>query len=101
MTRLKLLGAVAVLSTALATPLMAQEATQEPGMLGFNYPNSDYLTGGYGSTRTPYNRDRYPRLPYGGYVTYGVAPPSVAVVPGGVAVAPAPYPYDAYAYAPY
>ena len=48
MTKLKWLGAAAILSTALATPLMAQEATQEPGMVGFNYPNSNYLRGGYG-----------------------------------------------------
>jgi hypothetical protein len=31
MMKLKLLGAAAVLSTVLAVPLMAQEATQEPG----------------------------------------------------------------------
>src|SRR6185312_13616197 len=67
MTMLKLLGAAAVLSTALATPLMAQEVVQEPGATGFNYPNSHYLTGGYGQ-RTPWNTDRYPRVPYGGYV---------------------------------
>ena len=48
MMKLKLLGAAAILSTALVTPLMAQEATQEPGMIGLNYPNSDYLRGGYG-----------------------------------------------------
>ena len=41
MMKLKLLGAAAILSTALVTPLMAQEATQEPGMIGLNYPNSD------------------------------------------------------------
>jgi hypothetical protein len=41
MTKLKLLvGAAALLSTALATPIMAQEVIQEPGMVGFNYPNS-------------------------------------------------------------
>jgi hypothetical protein len=102
MTKLKLLGAAALLSTALATPLMAQEAIQEPGMTGFNYPNSNYITGGYG-TRTPYNTDRYPRMPYGGYV-YAPAPAGVAIGVGpiGVAVAPVgPAPYDAYAYDPY
>jgi hypothetical protein len=52
MMKLKLLGAAAVLSTALGTPVMAQEATQEPGVIGFNYPNSHYLRGGYG-TRLP------------------------------------------------
>jgi hypothetical protein len=104
MTKLKLLGAAAVLSTALATPLMAQEATQEPGAIGFNYPNSDYLTGGYG-VHTPYNTGRYPRL-YPGYVYYNSGPiyapgPGVAVGVGPVGVAVRGAPYDAYAYDPY
>jgi len=95
MTKLKLLGAVAVLSTALATPLMAQEATQEPGMIGFNYPNTRYLTGGYG-VRTPNNPDRYPRMPRGGYIVYETAPAvGVAVGPAYIGVGP---PYGAYAY---
>jgi hypothetical protein len=102
MTKLKLLGAAAVLSTALTTPVLAQEATQEPGAIGFNYPNSNYLTGGYG-VRTPYNTGRYPRMPYGGYVAYDVAPAGITVGPAPVVVpAPvAPAPYDAYAYDPY
>jgi hypothetical protein len=100
MTKLKLLGAAAVLSTALATPLMAQEATQEPGMIGFNYPNSHYMTGGYG-VRTPYNTGRYPRMPYGGYVAVEPAPVGVAVGVGPVGVAVEPGPYGAYAYDPY
>ena len=61
MRKFALFGAAAILTTTLATPLMAQEATQEPGMIGFNYPNSRYLTGGYG-VRTPYNSGRYPRM---------------------------------------
>ena len=56
MTKLTLLGAAAILATALATPAMSQEATQEPGMIGFNYPNSNYLRGGYG-VRTPSRYD--------------------------------------------
>jgi hypothetical protein len=103
MTKLKWLGAAALLSTALASPLMAQEATQEPGMIGFNYPNSHYLTGGYG-VRTPYNSGRYPRMPYGGYVAVEPAPVGVVVGVGpvGVAVGGGPYgPYGAYAYDPY
>ena len=99
--KLKLLGAAAVLSTALVTPLMAQEMTQEPGLTGFNYPNSQYLTGGYG-TRTPWNTDRYPRMPVGGYVAYETAPPAgVAVGVGPVGVTVGPSPYGAYAYDPY
>ena len=40
MMKLKLIAAAAVLSAACAAPVMAQEATQEPGTIGFNYPNS-------------------------------------------------------------
>jgi hypothetical protein len=100
MMKLKLLGAAAVLSTVLATPLMAQEATQEPGMIGFNYPNSNYLTGGYG-VRTPYNTGRYPRMPYGGYVAVEPAPVGVAVGVGPVGVVVGGGPYGAYAYDQY
>ena len=85
MTKLKWLGAAAVLTAALATPVMAQEATQEPGMIGFTYPNSNYLRGGYG-VRTPSRYD---------YGYYG--PP---VYGGGYAVAPlggyGPYAYYGY-----
>ena len=106
MSKLQLLGAVAVLSTAFATPLMAQPATQEPGVIGYNYPNSNYLLGGYGVT-TPYNTGRYPRMPIGGYVVYGdgpvaVYPPAVGYGVGpGIAVGPVYGPYGAYAYDPY
>jgi hypothetical protein len=115
MMKLALLGAAAVLSAALATPVMAQEATQEPGMIGFNYPNSDYLTGGWGVHTPPSWTGGRPRIPYGGYVGYGYPPgvvyaPGVRVGPYGVMVRPpygayAPYgayvPYGAYAYDPY
>jgi len=82
MMKLKLLGA-AILSTVLATPLMAQEATQEPGAIGFNYPNSNYLRGGYG-VRTPSYGYRYCSAYYGPRAYYG----------GPVVVAP----YGSYAY---
>jgi hypothetical protein len=45
------LGLVA--ATILATPVMAQGVTQELGAPGFYYPNSRYLTGGYGVRATP------------------------------------------------
>jgi hypothetical protein len=102
MTKLKLLATAAVLSAGLATPLMAQEAISEPGMVGFNYPNSNYLTGGYGN-RTPWNTDRYPRMPVGGYFAYETVPP-VGVAVGGVGpvgVIVGPSRYGAYAYDPY
>ena len=112
MKKLALLGAAAALSTVLATPLMAQEATQEPGMIGFTYPNSHYLTGGYG-VHTPYNSGRYPRMPYYRHVYYapGYYEPGPlgfagAVVGGAVGtaatIATVPVaPYEAYAYDPY
>jgi hypothetical protein len=88
MRKLVLLGAAAV-SAVLATPVMAQEATQEPGMIGFNYPNSRYLTGGYG-VRTPYNSGRYPRMPYYRHVYYEPGPVGV-VVGTAAAIAAAPF----------
>jgi hypothetical protein len=104
MMKLKLIGAAAVLSAALAVPVMAQEATPEPGMIGFNYPNVDYLTGGWGAHTPPGWTGRWPRIRYGGgYVAYGYAPRrvyapgvvGVGVGPYGVTVGPA---YGAYAY---
>jgi hypothetical protein len=100
MTKLKLLGAAAVLATALATPAMAQEATQEPGMIGFNYPNSNYLRGGYG-VRTPSRHDHsyYYGDSYGPRAYYGPGPAGVAVgIAAGTAAAIAGSPYDSYGY---
>jgi hypothetical protein len=106
MTKLTLLGAAAVLATALATPAMSQEATQEPGMIGFTHPNSDYLLGGYG-VRTPsrydysYYRGYYgPRVYYGPRAYYGPGPVGLAAgvaVGTAAAIAGAPY-VDSYAY---
>ena len=46
------LGLVAA-TMILATPAMAQVVYQEPGVMGY-YPNSAYVTGGYGArTTTP------------------------------------------------
>ena len=102
MMKLKLLGAAAILSTALATPLMAQEATQEPGMIGFSYPNSNYLLGGYG-VRLPNRWERHsfghyapPAYYAPGYVAGPVGLPA-GVVEGAIATAPLS-PYDSYGY---
>jgi hypothetical protein len=46
MTRFKILGAAAMLSLMLATPVFAQAAVQEPGAFAFYYPNYDVLNGG-------------------------------------------------------
>jgi len=45
-TRLKVLGAAAILSLMFATPVFAQEAVQEPGMYAFYHPYNDVLNGG-------------------------------------------------------
>jgi hypothetical protein len=101
MTKMKTLCAGIAAATMLATPALAQEATQEPGAMGQHYPNSDYLTGGYGSRATPgpryyYWRDHRP-------VVYGPAGVAVGVVGGAIGAAgviaaapfegPGPYAY--------
>jgi BA14K-like protein len=68
---LKLLFAVAGLSMAIATPVFAQAAIQEPGAYAFYHPNGDVLEA---------NRP-WPRQPSGS---------SMAFAPGGAA--------NAYAY---
>jgi hypothetical protein len=105
MMKLKLAGAAAILATvALVTPAMSQEATQEPGMIGFNYPNSNYLRGGYG-VRLPSRHDHSyygPRAYYGpryhgpGYVG-GPVGLAAGVIGTAGAIAAAPY-ADSYAY---
>lgn len=104
MTNVKLLGATAILAMGLATPAMAQEATQEPGMIGFAYPNSNYLRGGYGvSTPSPYDRSYYHEGYYGPRAYYRPGPVGLAagVAAGAIgtaaAIAGAPY-VDSYAY---
>ena len=63
MTKLTL-AAGFVATAMLISPAMAQEATQEPGAVGYNYPDSHYLTGGYGHRFAPgpgfYFRHQYP-----------------------------------------
>lgn len=52
--KITLLSAGFVAATMmLATPVLAQEATQEPGAMGFYYPDSNYLLGGYGYHSSP------------------------------------------------
>ena len=49
MTTFKLFSAALILTAAVATPLAAQEAIQEPGNYAFYHPNGDLLHSG--STR--------------------------------------------------
>jgi hypothetical protein len=64
MTKSTILSAGLIAAATLVTPVMAQEATQEPGAMGFSYPDSRYLTGGYGHRFAPgpgfYYRHQYP-----------------------------------------
>ena len=46
MITFKILSAAAILSMAIASPLFAQAAVQEPGAFAFYYPNYDVLNGG-------------------------------------------------------
>jgi hypothetical protein len=77
---------------------MSQEATQEPGMIGFNYPNSDYLRGGYG-VRLPsrYDRSYYGPGYYGSGYVRGPAGVAAGVIGAAGAIATAPF-ADSYAY---
>lgn len=60
------LGLVAA-AMLVATPVVAQEVNQKPGARGYYYPNSRYLTGGYGVRATPgpgyYYGNRYHTAP--------------------------------------
>ena len=93
MTKLKLLGTAALLTAAIATPAMAQQVVQEPGV--------------YYLQQRPWATDYDYR--YGYYRRSGFWPGDVAaavvggavVTAGAIATAPlrsGPYPYDAYAY---
>jgi len=95
MTRLKIVSAGLIAAAMLAGPAMAQEATQEPAAMGQHYPNSNYLTGGYGVRATPrpgyyYRRDFYGPGPA------GLAPVIVGGPIGTAAIVVVPV--DAYAY---
>jgi hypothetical protein len=52
MTNFKLLGVAAVLSAAIASPVLAQSAIQEPGAYAFYHPNGDLGIGSSASGST-------------------------------------------------
>jgi hypothetical protein len=58
MSAFKLLSAVAVLSTAIATPASAQPVISEPGYCAFFYPNANCQNKGPGN---PYTDPNYQR----------------------------------------
>ncbi len=58
MSTFKLFGAVAILSTALATPVLAQQVISEPGYCAQFYPNANCQNKGPGN---PYTDPNYQR----------------------------------------
>jgi hypothetical protein len=58
MSTFKLIGAVAILSAAVATPVLAQQVNYEPGYCAFFYPNANCQNGGPGN---PYTDPNYHR----------------------------------------
>jgi hypothetical protein len=88
MTKLKLLGAAAILATTIATPVMAQEAVSEPAAYAQSHPYANVYNDGYGY----------------GYRHSGFWPADVAAdLVGGAlgtadAIATAPLRGDSYAY---
>jgi hypothetical protein len=83
-----LIAAATFITPAITTPAMAQAATQEPGSMAQFYPDSDYLTGGYGARGTPGP---------GFYYRHGYAPGAATEIPyGGVGVVVVPS--EGYAY---
>jgi hypothetical protein len=55
----KLFGAVAVLSTAIVTPVLAQPVISEPGYCAFFYPNANCQNKGPGNPYTDPNYRRW------------------------------------------
>jgi hypothetical protein len=58
MSTFKLLGALAVLSTAIVTPVLAQQAMSEPAYCAFFYPNANCQNKGPGN---PYSDPNFHR----------------------------------------
>jgi hypothetical protein len=58
MSTLKLFGAMAILSTAIATPVSAQQVISEPGYCAFFYPYANCQNKGPGN---PYTDSNYRR----------------------------------------
>jgi hypothetical protein len=82
-----LIAAATFITPAITTSAMAQEAIQEPGAMAQFYPDSDYLTGGYGARGTP-----GPEF----YYRHGYAPNVATEIPYGVGVMVVPS--ESYAY---
>ena len=73
MSHFKLLGAVAILATAIASPVPAQQVISEPGYCAQFYPNANCQNKGYGN---PYTGSS-------GYYQRGMDPGMYASTGGG------------------
>jgi len=77
MSTFKLFGAVAVLSTTIATPVPAQQVMSEPAYCAFYYPNANCQNKGPGNPYTDPNFHRQAAQndrPWSSGETVGVAP---------------------------
>src|SRR5438552_8863883 len=74
MSTSKLLGAVAILSSLYATPVLAQAVVQEPGYCAFFYPNANCQNKGPGSPYGNYRRPAAQGNDWSSGETVGVAP---------------------------
>src|SRR3978361_2323712 len=83
MSHFRLLGAVAILAAALASPASAQQVISEPGYCAQFYPNANCQNKGYGNPYTGFS----------GYYQRGGDPGMYASVGGG---APACAQYRSY-----
>jgi hypothetical protein len=90
MTKLNILHAGIVAVAMLTAPALAQQAIQEPGPMAQHYPNSDYLTGGWGVRASP-GPGYYYRRYYGPIVRYYVPPVDYYGPPVGVYGPPVGY----------
>jgi hypothetical protein len=70
----KYLGAVAVLSSLSATPVLAQAVIQEPGYCAFFYPNANCQNKGPGNPYGNYQQPTTQRNDWSSGETVGVAP---------------------------
>jgi hypothetical protein len=77
MSHFRLLGAVAILATAVASPVLAQAVISEPGYCAQFYPNANCQNKGYGNPYTGYS----------GYYQRGMDPGMVASTGGSSACA--------------
>lgn len=74
MSTFKLLGAVAMLSSLSATPVLAQAVIQEPGYCAFFYPNSNCQNKGPGNPYGNYQQPAAQRNDWSGSQALGTAP---------------------------